>query len=227
MASFREQMQRLADSIARSRDERKAFLDKNQKECTRKRRELKDQRMKTRLELAKDAKSLTKQLSEFKRHNQKTVERTLRDLRTIRVKTAKNAKAFLRQEVIKNRRDISRLLRQNKNDRMRAARQQYRASATTLQCVRSQVQRIRVETNRMTKSWSRDRNDARQIWQRLQSSFGVRRDSSSVSRITAAPAVFVASTGSVPVSESVSQRPNVLPVPPSMTSQGVSSAMKI
>ena len=227
MASFREQMQRLADSIARSRDERKAFLDKNQKECTRKRRELKDQRMKTRLELAKDAKSLTKQLSEFKRHNQKTVERTLRDLRTIRVKTAKNAKAFLRQEVIKNRRDISRLLRQNKNDRMRAARQQYRASATTLQCVRSQVQRIRVETHRMTKCWSRDRNDARQIWQRLQSSFGVRRDSSFVSRVIAAHAVFVASTGPVPVSESVSQRPSVLPVPPSMTSQGVSSAMKI
>jgi hypothetical protein len=227
MASFREQMQRLADSIARSRDERKAFLDKNQKECTRKRRELKDQRTKTRSELARDAKSLTKQLTEFRRHNQKTVERTLRDLRTIRVKTARNAKAFLRQEVIKNKRDIARLLRQNKSDRTRAARQQYRASATTLQCVRSQVQRIRVETNRMTKSWSRDRNDARQIWQRLQSNLGVRRDSSFGSRAIAASPLFVASPGPSPASEAVSQRPSVLPMPPSITSQGVSSAMNV
>lgn len=227
MASFREQMQRLADSIARSRDERKAFLDKNQKECTRKKRELKEQRIKTRSELATDARSLNKQLTEFRRHNQKTVERTLRDLRTIRAKSARNAKAFLRQEVIKNKREIARLLRQNKNDRSRAARQQYRASATTLQCVRSQVQRIRVETNRMTKSWSRDRNDARQIWQRLQSRSGMRRDMNYGSRAIAVPPLIVASPEPVPVSEAVSQRPSVLPVPPSMISQGISSAMSI
>ncbi|MCE3014786.1 MAG: hypothetical protein ACK56W_18165 [Pirellula sp.] len=227
MASFREQMQRLADSITKSRNERRAFLDKNQKECTRKRRERKDQRLKTSSELAKEAKSLTKQLTEFRRHNQKAVERTLRDLRTRRLKTARNAKALLRQEVIKNKREIARLLRQNKCDRTRAARQQYRASATTLQYVRSQVQRIRIETNRMTKSWARDRNDARQIWQRLQSASAVRRESNSGSRAMAAPALLVASPGPVPVSEPVSQRARVLPLPPNLATQGVSSAMNV
>ena len=117
MASFREQMQRLADNIARTRNERKAFLDRNQKECTRKRRELKDQRNQIKIELEKEAKALSKQLGEFNRNNQKIVEKTLRDLRTVRVKAAKSAKTLLKQEIAKNRRDIGRMLRQNNNDR--------------------------------------------------------------------------------------------------------------
>jgi hypothetical protein len=217
MASFREQMQRLADNIARTRNERKAFLDRNQKECTRKRRELKDQRNQIKIELEKEAKALSKQLGEFNRNNQKIVEKTLLDLRTVRVKAAKSAKTLLKQEIEKNRRDIGRMLRQNNNDRMRAARQQDRASATTLHSVRSQVQRIRVETKRMTKSWSRDRNDARQIWIRLQSSMGSRRDNGFVSRPIAAPNSTSLTTESSAVLESVTQRPMGLPVPPSVS----------
>ncbi len=227
MASLREQMQRLADSIARTRNERKAFLDKNQKECIRFKRELQDQRQQTKAELAKEAKAITKQLGDFKRRNQKTVERTLRDLRTVRVKEAKTTKTLLRQEVLKNSRDIARMLRQNKNDRMRAARQLDRASATTLQSVRTQVQRIRVETKRMTKSWSRDRSDARQMWLRLQNNQGTRRDSSFVSRALAAPAASITTTAPVPVSEAESQKPNVLPAPPCIMPQGVSPVMQV
>ncbi len=216
MASFREQMQRLADNIARTRNERKAFLDRNQKECTRKRRELNDQRNQIKTELEKEAKALSKQLSEFKRNNQRTVEKTLRELRNVRVKAAKSAKTLLKQEIIRNRRDIVRMLRQNNNDRMRAARQQDRASATTIQSVRSQVQRIRVETKRMTKSWSKDRNDARQIWTRLQSSMGVRRETGFVSRAIATPLSTSATPEPIAVMESVIQRPSGLPVPPSV-----------
>lgn len=217
MASFREQMQRLADSIARTRNERKAFLDRNQKECTRKRRELKDQRNQIKMELEKDAKALGKQLNEFKRNNQKNVEKTLRDLRNVRTKTAKSTKTLLRQEIVRNRREIARMLRQNNNDRMRAARQQDRSSATTLQSVRSQVQRIRVETKRMTKSWARDRNDARQIWIRLQSNMATRRENGFVSRALAAPHLTTATIEPKTVMESVIQRPSGLPVPPSVT----------
>ena len=216
MASFREQMQRLADNIARTRNERKAFLDRNQKECTRKKRELNDQRNQIKIELEKEAKALGKQLSEFKKNNQRTVEKTLRDLRTVRVKAAKSAKSILKQEIGRNRRDIMRMLRQNNNDRMRAARQQDRVAATTLQSVRSQVQRIRVETKRMTKSWSRDRNDARQIWIRLQSSKGSRRDSGYTFRGIAAPISTLSSPEPLDVVESVIQRPSGLPVPPSV-----------
>jgi len=228
MASFREQMQRLADNIARTRNERKAFLDKNQKECTRKRRELKDQRNQTRIELAQEAKALSKQLGEFKRNNQKTVERTLRDLRTLRVKTARNARSALKQEIVRNRRDIVRMLRQNHSERMRAARQQDRSSAITIQSVRSQVQRIKSETKRMTKAWARDRNEARQIWIRLQNSFGPSRESHIASRAVAAPvtssvaAAVNAASVVPPLVDSVVQRASVLPVPPSLSACGVS-----
>ncbi|MCU0711913.1 MAG: hypothetical protein MUC43_07620 [Pirellula sp.] len=237
MASFREQMQRLADSIARTRNERKAFLDKNRKECAKKRRELKDQRNQTKLELAHEARSLSKQLVEFKRNNQRTVEKTLRDLRSVRIKAARTASGLLRQEIVRNRRDIVRMLRQNNNDRMRAARQQDRASATTIQSVRAQVQRIRNETKRMTKSLSRDRNDARQIWMRLQNRGSNRWDSGLVSRameMSAPTAPTVPATFTVPTTpvieaantvsmvDSMSHRPSLLPTPPSMTPVGVS-----
>lgn len=222
MASFREQMQRLADSIARTRNERKAFLDKNQRECARKRRELKDQRNQTKLELAQEAKSLSKQLGDFKKNNERTVEKNLRELRSVRVKAAKAARTILKQEITKNRRDIVRMLRQNNSDRMRAARQQDRTAATTIQSVRAQVQRIRGETKRLTKSWSRDRSDARQIWLRLQSHNGTRRDTGFASRAMATTGSIVPSNIPSTAIEPISQRTNFLPTPPSITPQAVS-----
>lgn len=231
MTNFREQMQRLADNIARTRNERKAFLEKNRKECVKKRRELIDERNQIKLELAQEAKSLSKQLLEFKRNNQRTVEKTLRDLRAVRSKAARTTRGLLRQEITRNRREIARMLRQNNSDRMRAARQQDRTSSTAIQSVRSQVQRIRNETKRMTKSLSRDRNDARQIWLRLQNGKSNRWDSSLVSRAmitstsisSALPVPPMMETPySVVTADSVSQRASVLPIPPSITPMGVS-----
>jgi hypothetical protein len=216
MASFREQMQRLADNIARTRSERKAFLDRNQKECIKKRRELKDQRHQIKVELEKEANALSKRLYEFKRNNQRGVEKTLREMRNVRVKAAKSAKSILRQEIIRNRRDIARMLRQNNNDRRRAARQQVRASSAMLQSVRTQVQRIRVDTKRLTKSWSRDRNDARQIWLRLQSSMGAKRDAGYVSRANAALISATDASERIAVVENAIPRASGLPVPPSV-----------
>ncbi len=231
MTSFREQMKRLADNIAKTRNERKAFLDKNRKDCVKKRRELTDERNQIKIELAQGAKSLSKQLMDFKRDNQKTVQKTLRNFRSVRTKAARASRELLRQEILKNRRDIARMLRHNNSDRMRSARQQDRTSATTIQMVRSQVQRIRNETRRMTKSFSRDRNDARQIWLRLQNSSSHRWDSSLVSRamITSTsisstlPATPMMETlHSVATSDSIIQRASLLPILPSITPMGVS-----
>ncbi|XZE19263.1 hypothetical protein SH449x_004580 [Pirellulaceae bacterium SH449] len=222
MASFREQMQRLADNIARSRTERKAFLESNQKECSRMRRELSDQRKQMKMELAQEAKTLGKQLATFKRDNQKEVQRTLRDLRNTRLRDSRNSKAQLKQEILRNRREIARFLRQNNSDRKRSARHQDRASAATIQSIRSQVQRIRSETKRMTKTLSRDRSDARQIWLRLRNKTTSRRD------ITPSPQISEPSlNGSVETvssleSVAVSVRIPDLPLPPVMVPQGVS-----
>lgn len=222
MASFREQMQRLADNIARSRTERKAFLDSNQKECTRMRRELSVQRKQVKMELAQDAKTLGKQLATFKRDNQKDVQRTLRDLRNTRLRDSQNSKAQLKQEILRNRREIARFLRQNNSDRKRSARHQDRASAATIQSIRSQVQRIRSETKRMTKTLSRDRSDARQIWLRLRNTTNSRRDTTPASQISEPLLNESAEILSSPESVTAPVRVPDLPLPPVMVPQGVS-----
>lgn len=222
MASFREQMQRLADNIARSRTERKAFLDSNQKECTRMRRELSDQRKQMKMELAQDAKVLGKQLATFKRDNQKDVQRTLRDLKNTRLRDSRNSKAQLKQEILRNKREIARFLRQNNSDRKRSARHQDRASAATIQSVRSQVQRIRSETRRMTKNLSRDRSDARQIWLRLRNTTTSRRDNTPAPQINEPLMNESAEILSSPESLTSTVRVPDLPLPPVMVPQGVS-----
>lgn len=168
MVSFREQMQRLADSIVKTRNERKAFLQKNKKECTKSRKESTDRRSQTKRELATQATELARTLSDFHRNNQKSVARSLRDTHLQRTRNAKASRAAVKQEIAKVRRDVARMLRQNNIDRKRLARQQVRSSAMTMQSVRLQVNRIRTASKRMTRTWSRDRNEARQIWQRLQ-----------------------------------------------------------
>lgn len=222
MASFREQMQRLADNIARSRTERKAFLDSNQKACTRMRRELSDQRKQIKMELAQDAKVLGKQLAIFKRDNQKDVQRTLRDLKNTRLRDSRNSKALLKQEILRNKREIARFLRQNNSDRKRSARHQDRASAATIQSVRSQVQRIRSETRRMTRTLSRDRSDAREIWLRLRNTTISRRDTTPMSQTNEPLLNKSAEILSIPGGVTATVRVPDLPLPPVMVPQGVS-----
>lgn len=226
MVSFREQMQRLADSIVRTRNERKAFLQKNQKECTKSRKESADRRTQTKRELAKQSTDLTKRLSDFNRNNQRSVARSLRDTCLQRTRNAKASRTAIQQEIAKNRRDIARMLRQNNTDRKRVARQQVRSSTMTIQTVRSQVQRIRTATKRMTRSWSRDRNEARQIWQRLQNGAIPQRDAGR-------PVPSHAPTASLPIqAASVTQSPVIaksmtaiiseIPSPPNLIPNSVS-----
>ena len=167
MASLREQMQKLADNISRTRNERKSFVEQNQKEREKMRVEVLQQRDQTKRELAKQSRSLTRSLTEFNRNNQKAVARSLKETRQGRLTQAKALKHSLRQEIAKNSRNVARLLRQNNGDRKRSQRQQVRESTLTIQSVRKQVQRIRTATNRMTRALASDRYEARQIWGRL------------------------------------------------------------
>lgn len=226
MVSFREQMQRLADSIVKTRNERKAFLQKNQKECTKSRKESTDRRSQTKRELAKQSTDLTKKLSDFNRNNQKSVAKSLRDTCLQRTRNAKASRTAIQQEIAKNRRDVARMLRQNNTDRKRVARQQVRSSTTIIQTVRSQVQRIRTATKRMTRSWSRDRNEARKIWQRLQNGTSRQRDAGR--QVTS-----YASAASLPVhAATVTQSPSIaksttlpisdIPLPPSLAPHSIS-----
>lgn len=146
MASFREQMQRLADNILRTRNERKAFVAQNHRDCEKMRLEMTQQRDQTKRQLEKQATTLV---------------RKLRDTRQVRLSLAKAFKSTLRQEIAKNRRNVARVLRQNNSDRKRNQRLQN-------QSVKSQVQRIRNSTARMTKALTNDRHEAKQIWMRLQ-----------------------------------------------------------
>ena len=167
MVSFREQMQQLVDNIASSRRERHAFVARNHKDCERMRADVSKQREATKRDLAKQASGLSASLVNFNRSNQKSVARTLRDNRQTRLNQASVFRSSLSQDIAKNRRNIARMLRQNQSDRKRTQRQQVREAATTLNSVRSQVQRIRTATRRMTRSLASDRSEAKQIWARL------------------------------------------------------------
>lgn len=211
MVSFREQMQRLADSIVKTRNERKAFLQKNKKECTKSRKESTDRRSQTKRELATQATELARTLSDFHRNNQKSVARSLRDTHLQRTRNAKASRAAVKQEIAKVRRDVARMLRQNNIDRKRLARQQVRSSAMTMQSVRLQVNRIRTASKRMTRTWSRDRNEARQIWQRLQNGTAPQRGAAqrgAPQRGVGQPLPIFTHASSLPV-----QSPRVMEVP--------------
>jgi hypothetical protein len=226
MVSFREQMQRLADSIVKTRNERKAFLLKNQKECTKSRKESANRRSQTKSQLAKQSTDLTKKLSDFNRNNQKSVARTLRNTCLQRTRNAKAARTAIQQEIAKNRREIVRMLRQNNTDRKRVARQQVRASTAMIQTVRSQVQRIRTATKRMTRSWSRDRNEARQIWQRLQKVVSSQRDTGRQATNDTPAASLLIHAATVTQSPSIAKSTPLLvsdiPLPPSLIPHSVS-----
>ena len=168
MASFREQMQQLADSISRTRTERKTFVVKNRKGRQKMAVEVSQQRETTKRELAMQSRTLTKSLSDFNRNNQKAVARTLKDTRQGRLTMTRAMKHSLREEISKNERNVARLLRQSNSDRKRHQRLRMRESTLTMQRVKKQVQRIRTATSRMTRSLSNDRYEARQIWNRLQ-----------------------------------------------------------
>lgn len=168
MASFREQMQQLADNISRTRMERKSFVVKNRKRREKMAVEVSQQRELTKRELATQSRTLTKSLSDFNRNNQKSVARSLKDTRQGRLAMTKSMKHLLRDEISKNARNVARLLRQSQSDRKRNQRLRIRESTLTMQRVKKQVQRIRTATNRMTRSLANDRHEARQIWNRLQ-----------------------------------------------------------
>jgi hypothetical protein len=174
------------------------------------------------MELAQDAKVLGKQLAIFKRDNQKDVQRTLRDLKNTRLRDSRNSKALLKQEILRNKREIARFLRQNNSDRKRSARHQDRASAATIQSVRSQVQRIRSETRRMTRTLSRDRSDAREIWLRLRNTTISRRDTTPMSQTNEPLLNESAEILSIPGGVTATVRVPDLPLPPVMVPQGVS-----
>ena len=167
MASFREQMQKLADNISRTRTERKSFVEQNQKGREKMRVEVSQQRDQTKRDLAKQSRSLTRSLADFNRNNQKSVARSLKDTRQERLSKAKAMKHSLRQEIAKDSRNVARMLRQNNSDRKRTQRQQVREGTLTIQSIRKQVQRIRMATNRMTRALASDRHEARKIWVRL------------------------------------------------------------
>jgi len=219
MVSFREQMQRLADNIVKTRNERKEFVAQNHKDCVKKRKEVSEQRNQTKRELVKQASVLTKTLEDFNRNNKKMVARSLRDTRSMRLKHAKTARNAIKQDIAKNRREIARMLRQNNSDRKRMARQQDRAASLTIQSVKMQVQRIRGATKRMTRAWAIDRLEAKQIWIRMQSRTTVReaiRTSESVSPVVVSTAVrpaWVATTPSLSLSG--------IPLPPNPITQSV------
>lgn len=226
MVSFREQMQRLSDSIVKARNERKAFLHKNQKECTKSRKESTDRRTQTKRELAKQATELSKKLSDFHRNNQKSVARSLRDTSLQRTRNAKASRTAVKQEIAKIRRDVARMLRQNNTERKRLARQQVRSSAMTIQSVRSQVNRIRTATKRMTRTWSRERNEARQIWQRLQNGVGpqhgVGRLVPSYTNVSSQPIPSGTVTEVPSIAKSMALHFSDIPLPPNLIPQSVS-----
>lgn len=185
MASFREQMQQLADNISRTRIERKSFVAKNRKRREKMAVEVSQQRELTKRELATQSRTLTKSLSDFNRNNQKSVARSLKETRQGRLAMTKSMKHLLRDEISKNARNVARLLRQSQSDRKRNQRLRIRESTLTMQRVKKQVQRIRTATNRMTRSLANDRHEARQIWNRLQHGGSISR---TVARVAASQA---------------------------------------
>ncbi|MCY2982481.1 MAG: hypothetical protein NTY15_02455 [Planctomycetota bacterium] len=187
MASFREQMQQLADSISRTRNERKTFVVKNRKRRQKMAIEVSQQRETTKRELAMQSRTLAKSLSDFNRNNKKSVSRSLKDTRQGRLAMTRSMKHLLREEISKNSRNVARLLRQSNSDRKRNQRLRIREGALTMQRVKKQVQRIRMATNRMTRSLSNDRYEARQIWNRLQLGTSASRPASRIADLHAEP----------------------------------------
>jgi hypothetical protein len=170
MGSFRDQMQRLADEITKTRRERKSCVVRIAKDREQLRDSVAKQREQTQRELAKQAHELGRELSTFNRQNKKAVSQSLRETRLERTSRARTLKSTLRQETAANRRNVARALRQHCSERQRVQRQQVRTAALTLQSIKQHVHRIRTTTNRMTRVWAIDRNEAKRIWERLHAS---------------------------------------------------------
>lgn len=175
MGSFRDQMQRLADEITKTRRERKSCVVRIAKDREQLRDSVAKQREQTQRELAKQAHELGRELSTFNRHNKKAVSQSLRETRLERTSRARTLKSTLRQETAANRRNVARALRQHSSERQRVQRQQERTAALTLQSIKQHVHRIRTTTNRMTRVWATDRNEAKRIWERLHANTAINR----------------------------------------------------
>ena len=212
MGSFRDQMQRLADEINKTRRERKSCVVRIAKDREQLRDSVAKQRENTQRELEKQAQELSRELSTFNRHNKKAVSQSLRETRLERSSRARSLKSTLRQETAANRRNVARTLRQHGTERQRVQRQQERAAVLTMQSIKQHVHRIRTTTNRMTRVWAADRNEARRIWERLQSHAAVSRVQ--MSGPTVAPAVAAMPVLTTNILSATTLSANGLALPP-------------
>jgi hypothetical protein len=169
MLSFREQMQRLANEIERTRNERKAFVQRNQKYCEKLRDSNSKKRVEVRREIGNRSTQLAKSLHEFQRRNKSLVASILRETRHHRMQQTRVETHGRKQVLSKIRRHVERLLRTSQSERTTSKRRQDREVRMAIQSIKGRVHRLRSGTNRQIRMWAKDRLDARQIWSRIHS----------------------------------------------------------
>lgn len=169
MASFREQMQDLANKIARSRNERQQAVAEFPKFHEQLRRQVRRDRDEIRRDLETSARNQARELSSFNTQNQRNVSRLLRETRSSRLRCSHASRSRLQRELSKNRQELLRSLQQNHAQRKRMQRSVSRQSLQAIAAVHSRVQALRTGTQRMVQSLSSDRMEGRRIWANLRS----------------------------------------------------------
>ena len=228
MSILREQMQLLANEIARTRKERTEFILRTRENCLEMRSEVSKMRKKIKTDLTQKASSLSRHLYEFNRSNQRSVAGNLRTLRAERIQSARRQNSLRKMDVARNRNEIARTLSQSGAERKRSQREIKRACLSTLRSIKLRVQSIRIETQKMTRSFTKNRSGASLVQvspiRRVISPVGKTRSSdahldslrASVNAASAVP--FVRPTSLVGLASSANSfdfpRPSTLPVPP-------------
>jgi len=164
---LRDGMQRLVDEIVRSRLERADFLAKNRRDTDRMLRNASRARAHETLEHQYAAAQLVSSLQDFNRSNQVRVARKIRDHRLTRQTQSSHDSMLRKQDAVRNRRSVVRMLDSAGTNRLRSARQQEAAAQQTISSVRMQVQQIRHQARRLTKTVSDDLQATRRAWARL------------------------------------------------------------
>jgi len=228
MNTLREQMQLLASEIARTRKERTEFISRTQERCVEMRSEVLKMRKRIKNDLKQKASSLSRQLQDFNRNNQRSVAGKLRTLHTERTQTARRQSSLRKMDVARNRNETARSLSQSSAARKRVQREIKRTCLSTLRSIKSRVQSIRIETQRMTRTFKSSRAGASLLKinpvQRVTAPMGMARSSiaqdgsmksmsNTSSAVTFVRPTALASLIGSPTSFGVS-RPSTLPVPP-------------
>ncbi len=164
MASFREQMQELANKIARSRNERLQAVAEFPKFHDQLRRQVKRQRDEVRRELTSTARNQARELQSFVSQNHRNIARMLRETRSLRTSRSQATRNRLKRELSKNRQELLRSLQNNHAQRKRVYRSVTRESLQAFQAIHSRVDALRSGTRRMIRNLSNDRMEGRKIW---------------------------------------------------------------